>query len=310
MSKILVEKRCLDRINNSDRAGNIIKTIDITESLTRNITAKANISLHINGLEVFVRGDSIGTGFPNKNLKDVVAVLISSEPERQRIVSSSSIEFEYLQFYIDASNINKAEKRIRTILEYLRLGIEKLHKYKIPLYISRIIFSNSLSPSESGRPGEKKQEDGVLQIWINLSSRADFFTNPSKTNLNKQTVKLLSKDLAKNFSPKSTSPSLAYIDTSEIGIPIVNNEIPAASFRDILFRPTSSIPREIFNFIVTPSNTIIPLKSVEALVEIIKNRPKYISMFFHLQEIVDYLLLLQRRAASYGSTKTFIVNYQ
>lgn len=310
MSKILVEKRCLDRINNSDRAGNIIKTIDITESLTRNITAKANISLHINGLEVFVRGDSIGTGFPNKNLKDVVAVLISSEPERQRIVSSSSIEFEYLQFYIDASNINKAEKRIRTILEYLRLGIEKLHKYKIPLYISRIIFSNSLSPSESGRPGGKKQEDGVLQIWINLSSRADFFTNPSKTNLNKQTVKLLSKDLAKNFSPKSTSPSLAYIDTSEIGIPIVNNEIPAASFRDILFRPTSSIPREIFNFIVTPSNTIIPLKSVEALVEIIKNRPKYISMFFHLQEIVDYLLLLQRRAASYGSTKTFIVNYQ
>ena len=310
MSKILVEKRCLDRINNSDRAGNIIKTIDITESLTRNITAKANISLHINGLEVFVRGDSIGTGFPNKNLKDVVAVLISSEPERQRIVSSSSIEFEYLQFYIDASNINKAEKRIRTILEYLRLGIEKLHKYKIPLYISRIIFSNSLSPSESGRPGGKKQEDGVLQIWINLSSRADFFTNPSKTNLNKQTVKLLSKDLAKNFSPKSTSPSLAYIDTSEIGIPIANNEIPVTPLRDILFRPTSSIPREIFNFIVTPSNTIIPLKSVEALVEIIKNRPKYISMFFHLQEIVDYLLLLQRRAASYGSTKTFIVNYQ
>lgn len=309
MSKILVEKRCLDRINNSDRTENIVKTIDITESLTRNVTAKANISLHINGLEVFVRGDSIGTGFPNKNLKDVIAVLVSSEPERQRIVSSSSIEFEYLQFHIDASDINKAEKRIRTILEYLRLGIEKLHKYKIPLYISHINFLNLLSPSESGRPG-KKQEDGVLQIWINLSSRADFFTNPSKTNLNKQTVKLLSKDLAKNFSPKSTSPSLAYIDTSEIGIPIANNEIPVTPLRDILFRPTSSIPREIFNFIVTPSNTIIPLKSVEALVEIIKNRPKYISMFFHLQEIVDYLLLLQRRAASYGSTKTFIVNYQ
>ena len=177
------------------------------------------------------------------------------------------------------------------------------------MYISRIIFSDSPSSIESGRPG-KKQEDGVLQIWINLSSRVDFFTNPSKTNLNKQTVKSLSKDLAKNFYLKSTSPSLAYIDTLEIGIPILDTDIPATSFRDILFRPTYSIPRDIFNFIVTPSNTIIPLESMEALVEIIKNRPKYISMFFHLQEIVDYLLLLQRRAASYGSTKTFIVNYQ